>query len=285
MHQIYRPLLDALSRRGIDAADVQEAVSESERTGRSLREVLLKRSFITEFGLAGALADAHGLASVDLVGYPVEPAAAARIPFPVVLRHRLLGIAIAGDELVVAISDPDDVVALDDVRSATGMLIRPVVVARSELRKLIDRLKRQDNDLDAVGGSGAPRTGRCGRPDGGRRRRRTVGAVRELPSRAGDPVACIRSPSRTHRGRHAGPVPHRRGSARDRQGAGQRPVRPDLATEDHVEHRHHRTAVAAERSDHRAAQRTQRRHVRRRWTVWGEKSCSGCSTPKVSISN
>ena len=52
--------------------------------------------------------------------------------------------------MVVAISDPDDVVALDDVRAATGMVIQPVVAARSELRKLIDRLKRQDSDLGAV---------------------------------------------------------------------------------------------------------------------------------------
>jgi len=70
-----------------------------------------------------------------------------------VLRHRVLGIAIRGNELVVAISDPDDVVALDDVRAATGMVIHPVVAARSELRKHIDRLKRQDSNLGAVGAS------------------------------------------------------------------------------------------------------------------------------------
>src|SRR5664279_1806640 len=42
---------------------------------------------------------------------------------------------------------------LDDVRAATGMVIHPIVAARSELRKLIDRLKRQDSDLGAVGAS------------------------------------------------------------------------------------------------------------------------------------
>jgi type IV pilus assembly protein PilB len=61
-----------------------------------------------------------------------------------------LGIALRDNNLVVAISDPDDVVALDDVRAATGMAIQPVVAARSELRKLIDRLKRQDSDLGSM---------------------------------------------------------------------------------------------------------------------------------------
>ena len=69
------------------------------------------------------------------------------------LRHRVLGIAISDSELVVATSDPDDVVALDDVRAATGMVIRPTVVVRSELRKVIERLKRNDSDLSAVGTS------------------------------------------------------------------------------------------------------------------------------------
>jgi type IV pilus assembly protein PilB len=151
MFQTYRPLLDALTSRGVDAASVEEAAQESERTGRSIRDVLINDSVVSEFELAEALADANGIGLVDLVGYPVDPLAAAKIPLSMVQRHRLVGISIAGNELVVAISDPDDVVALDDVRSATGMVIRPVVAARSELRKLIDRVKRNDSDLGAVG--------------------------------------------------------------------------------------------------------------------------------------
>ncbi len=151
MYQTYRPLLDALARRGGDVADIEEAALKSERTGRTIRDVLINDSVVSEFELAEALADAHGIGSVDLVGYPIDTAAAAKIPLPMVLRHRLLGIALRDDQLVVAVSDPDDVVALDDVRAATGMVIVPVVAARSELRKVIDRLKRKESDLGAVG--------------------------------------------------------------------------------------------------------------------------------------
>ena len=151
MYQSYRPLLDALADRGADVAEIEEAALESGRSGRSIRDVLINDSIVTEFALAEALGDAHGINSVDLVGYPLDPAAVARIPLAMVLRHRVLGIAIRETELVVAISDPDDVVALDDVRAATGMVIVPVVAARSELRKLIDRLKRQESDLSTLG--------------------------------------------------------------------------------------------------------------------------------------
>ncbi|WAX58659.1 Flp pilus assembly complex ATPase component TadA [Jatrophihabitans cynanchi] len=156
MYPSYRPLLDALQARGADAHALQEAADEADRSGRSIRDILINDQVITEVELTEASADAAGLNAVDLVGYPIDAAAVAKIPLPMVLRHRLLGIGISGDELVVAITDPDDVVAMDDVRAATAMDIRPVVVARSELRRIIDRLKREESDLADVAASLRP---------------------------------------------------------------------------------------------------------------------------------
>ena len=151
MYQTYQPLLDALLRRGADAGSIANATATAQRTGRSIRDVLINDSVITEFELTEASADAQGIRSVDLVGYAIDPVAVAKIPLSMVLRHRVLGIAIDGNELTVAISNPDDVVALDDIRAATGMVIHPVAAARSELRKLTDRLKRQDSDIGSIG--------------------------------------------------------------------------------------------------------------------------------------
>ncbi len=150
MRATYRPLLDALQTRGADPQALQDAAEEAERANRSIRDVLVNDRVVTELELTEASAEAHGLACVDLVGYPIDPAAVAKIPLALVLRHRVLGVAFHGDELVLAITDPDDVVALDDIRAATGVPIRPVVVARSELRKIIDRLRREDTDLADV---------------------------------------------------------------------------------------------------------------------------------------
>lgn len=107
---------------------------EAERTGRSIRAVLINDHVVTEEQLTEASADAYGIATLDLVGYPMDPAAATKIPMALVLKHRVLGIALKDNEITVGITDPGDVLALDDVRAATGLLVRPVVVARSELR-------------------------------------------------------------------------------------------------------------------------------------------------------
>ncbi|OLE26521.1 MAG: type II secretion system protein GspE [Actinobacteria bacterium 13_1_20CM_3_71_11] len=153
MYQTFRPLLDALKRRGADPDAVDRAAKEAERTGRSIRAVLINDRVVTETGLTEASAEAYGFNSVDLVGYPIEPEAVARIPLSLVLRHRVLGLSINGDEIVVGVTDPSDVVALDDVRAATGLIVRPVVVARSEVRKILDRLQREGTDLGDVAAS------------------------------------------------------------------------------------------------------------------------------------
>src|SRR4051812_38689703 len=128
MYQTFRPLLDALKRRGADPDAVERAAKEAERTGRSIRGVLINDRVVTEQDLTEASAEAYGFNTLDLVGYPIEPEALARIPLPIVLRHRVLGLAVNGDEILVGVTDPGDVVALDDVRAATGLIVRPVVV-------------------------------------------------------------------------------------------------------------------------------------------------------------
>jgi type IV pilus assembly protein PilB len=150
MYQTFSPLLDALKERGADPDAVDRAAAEAEATGRSIRAVLINDHIVTEDQLTEASADAYGIQTLDLVGYPIDPAAVTKIPMALVLKHRVLGIALNNHEITVGITDPGDVLALDDVRAATGLTVRPVVVARSELRKIIDRLKREENDLGEV---------------------------------------------------------------------------------------------------------------------------------------
>jgi type IV pilus assembly protein PilB len=156
MYQTHGPVLEALRVRGVSPAVLSDAVEVSAVSGRSLRDVLVDDGVVTEIELAEALAEAYGIKTVDLVGYPIDAAATAKIPFALARRHRILGIALDDDEIVVALADPGDVLALDDIRAATGLQVRPVVVARDELTKAIERFQRSENDLDDVAASLAP---------------------------------------------------------------------------------------------------------------------------------
>jgi type IV pilus assembly protein PilB len=150
MNRTLHPLLEALKQLGIDPQKLDRVAAEADRSGRSIRAVLINDHVVTEQELTEASAFAYGIDSIDLVGYPIDPAAATKIPLSLVQRHRVLGISMDENEIVVGITDPADILALDDVRAATGLIVRPVVVDRTELRKIIDRLRREESDLGDI---------------------------------------------------------------------------------------------------------------------------------------
>src|SRR4051812_20219274 len=104
MYQTFRPLLDALKRQGADPTAVDRAAEEAERTGRSIRAVLINDHVVTEQQLTDASADAYGIKSVDLVGFQLDPQAVNKIPMALILRHRVLGLEVNDYEITVGIT-------------------------------------------------------------------------------------------------------------------------------------------------------------------------------------
>lgn len=137
----------ALLNRGLPESALERASLSAERTQQPVTQVLVEDNHITEFELASAVADAYGLEAVELSSYPVDPAAMSQLPLGLARRHQMLPIAVTDTAVTVAVLDPGDVIGLDDVRAATGLIVRPVVVTRDELTRLLDRYQRQSNDL------------------------------------------------------------------------------------------------------------------------------------------
>jgi type IV pilus assembly protein PilB len=146
---VVKQLADILVERGlVDEAQLAAAYDEHQRAGRSLGRVLVDQGVLTEAQLVEALASQIGLQFVDLAEYNVDGSAVARVSPAVCRRHTVLPIGYADGRLVLAMADPGNVFALDDVRSLTGMELRPVVVTRDDLIAAIDRFCRADTDLD-----------------------------------------------------------------------------------------------------------------------------------------
>ena len=152
LHQA-RPLTDALRRRGVDGGLLAEATRRAERTGKPLRDVLVDDRVVTELDLVAATGDVYGMTAVDLVDFPLDDRAMDALPRALVTRHRVIGIAYDDGELLVAVTDPDDVMAMDDVRASSAVPVRPVVVARTELDKVLDRVRRDASDLGELAAS------------------------------------------------------------------------------------------------------------------------------------
>lgn len=143
-----RTIVSALRSRGLSEEILDAAIRTADRTQRPLQSVLVDDQIVTEFELAQAVADAYGYEAVELSTFPVESAAMQSVPLSLARRHQMLPIAIDSMKVTVAVTDPSDILALDDFRAATGLIVRPVVVMKDDLNKLLDRYTRESTDLE-----------------------------------------------------------------------------------------------------------------------------------------
>jgi len=88
-----------------------------------------------------------GLAFVDLGAIEIDPTAATALPIELARRHQCLPVRFQDGELVVAMSDPANVLAADDLRIVTGYAIRPVVAGESDVAQAIERLANMQQNV------------------------------------------------------------------------------------------------------------------------------------------
>jgi len=144
-----KQLGDILLESGlVTQAQLTEAYDEHQRAGRALGRVLVERGVLTETQLVAALAQQIGLRFVDLSDYPIDGAALASVPPNVCRRYNALPIGYDEGKLMLAMSDPANVFAIDDIRSLTGREVKPVVATKADLVSAINRYHRAEGDLD-----------------------------------------------------------------------------------------------------------------------------------------
>jgi type IV pilus assembly protein PilB len=109
---------------------------------------LIERGELNETQVARALAAQTGVDFVELTDYPVDRAAVAQVPAAISRRYVVLPIAMTDEVLTLAMAEPSDVFALDDVSAAAGRRITVVVAARADLQTAISRYHRADDELN-----------------------------------------------------------------------------------------------------------------------------------------
>ena len=140
-------LTDILIVRGILPIEHLDKISADEDDEDAIR-ALVEQGVVTPKQFASARAEKLRLPFVELLDYPVDRMAVTLVPAAICRRYDVLPIAITDGRLVLAMVDPGNVFALDDVRSAARMSISPVVAERADLAAAIDRYHRADGELN-----------------------------------------------------------------------------------------------------------------------------------------
>ncbi len=146
-----RFLTDVIVDLGLSDRDrVTAAIEEARRTGKTPEDVLVDEGNLTSDGLARAVAERHGLEHLDLDLFAPDMQAANLISIPAAKRYEAVPVAFIDDRtLLVAMADPANVLAVDDIALLTGKEIRPAVTSREDIQGLISRLTRLDDVVAA----------------------------------------------------------------------------------------------------------------------------------------
>jgi type IV pilus assembly protein PilB len=141
-----RFLTDVIVDLGLAERDrVDMAIDEGRRMGKMPEDVLIEHGVLTAEGLSRAVAERHGLDHLDLGTFQPDMAAANLISIPAAKRYEAVPVGFIDDRtLLVAMADPANVLAVDDIALLTGKEIRPAVTSREDILNLISRLTRLD---------------------------------------------------------------------------------------------------------------------------------------------
>ncbi len=139
---------------------LEQALAVKQSTGKRLGEILVELGFTTEQVIAGALAQQYELDFVDLDAVTPDLDAVAQLPEALARRYEAIPVRFLSDGvLLLAVSDPTNIAAADDLRLALGTSFRLAVAVRAQIEQALARIHRpalqlllEGDGADAAGG-------------------------------------------------------------------------------------------------------------------------------------
>ncbi len=138
---VSRRLGDLLVNEGlITPENLQRALSEQKGNNEKLGSILVRLGLIQEDQLIGFLSRQYGIPSITLSQLDIDPEVVKLVPPQIARKYEVLPVKRTGNALTLAMADPTNVFALDDVAFMTNLQVLPVVASQGAIRQAIERL-------------------------------------------------------------------------------------------------------------------------------------------------
>jgi type IV pilus assembly protein PilB len=124
----------------ISTDQLQRALAEQKGGADKLGTILVRLNFITEDSLVSFLSKQYAMPAITVAQVDPDPDVLKLVPEQIAKKHSVLPIKRIGNVLTLAMADPTNVFALDDVGFMTGLQIQPVVASEAAIRKAFERL-------------------------------------------------------------------------------------------------------------------------------------------------
>ncbi|MDP2653784.1 MAG: ATPase, T2SS/T4P/T4SS family [Candidatus Omnitrophota bacterium] len=128
----------------IKQEDLDRALEEQKKHGGELSKILVKLKLISEEGLTHVLSKGLGLPPIDISRLKIDPEVVKLIPQDMAVNYQIFPISKMGDRLTLAMADPLNIFAIDNVEVLTGLKITPIISRSSQIQQAIEKYYSRD---------------------------------------------------------------------------------------------------------------------------------------------
>src|SRR6516225_8434047 len=123
----------------ISVQQLRKAQEEQQKNGTRIGSALIKVGAIEEHKLTDFLSKQYGVPAINLKDFEIDPEIVKLVKKEVAQKHLVIPVNRAGQSLIVAMADPSNIYAVDDLKFTTGYNIEPVVASEPSIREAIER--------------------------------------------------------------------------------------------------------------------------------------------------
>jgi type IV pilus assembly protein PilB len=137
----------------LTAEKLDEALEYQRHNGGRLGSCLVKLGYVSDDDVIAVLSRQYGVPSINLKYYEVEPDVLKLVPRETAVRYEVVPLSRVGSTLTIAMTDPTNVFAMDDIKFMTGYTVEPVVASESSISQAIHRYYGElvaNEELDRV---------------------------------------------------------------------------------------------------------------------------------------
>src|SRR5215469_14039990 len=123
----------------INPHQLEQALREQKRSGGRLGTVLVKLGFVSDEEVTNFLSRQYGVPAINLQYFEMDAGVVKLVPEETARRYQILPLSRVGASLTIAMADPTNVFAIDDIKFMTGFNIEPVVASESAIMEAIGK--------------------------------------------------------------------------------------------------------------------------------------------------
>src|SRR5881396_3435788 len=120
-----------LKEKRITPAQLQEALNHQKANGGRLGYNLVKMGFVKDEEITSLLSKQYGVPSINLTQFEIDPTVIKLIPAETAHKYQIVPLSRSGATLTIAMTDPTNVFAMDDIKFMTGYNVEPVVASET----------------------------------------------------------------------------------------------------------------------------------------------------------